>query len=442
MIKKIKNTINNNNLIQEYDKIIVALSGGADSVCLLHSLYMLKDIYKLDICAAHINHNLRGIDAKRDEQFTIDFCNELGVKCYVLDADVKEYSQKNSVSEETAGRLIRYAFFEKVLHEIGYNKIATAHNKNDSAETILMNIMRGTSLSGLSGIPYKRDNVIRPVLDMTRQEIEKYCSENNLLYVTDETNLEDIYTRNKVRINLIPYIEREFNAGFISTITENAKTIRDEDSFIQEQALIEYNKLVRSDHVEIDELLKLHTAIVRRVLFIMISDIVGNKRDISSKCIEDILAMIRKNHTGKKINIGRNMTAFIQYGKLYISNQTNKTCDFEYRIEIGKWIEIKEAGYRVLIEKSNEEESDCFCFKSVENIIIRNRRSGDYFYPIGMIGKKKIKDYFVDEKIPRDKRDRTLILLCDDDIAWVVGKRRDRRFLKGTDMYKVLVESI
>ena len=203
VINKVKQTIKRYDLIKEGDSVLVGLSGGADSVALCHILHTMG----INIVAAHLNHNIRGEEAKRDEEFAKTFAKKLGVRFVSKSVNVRELAKNTGMSDEMAGREARYAFFDDVCKSYGLTKIATAHNRNDRAETILMNLMRGSTMSGLSGIPYKRDNIIRPILDLTRAEIESYCDSMGLLYVTDSTNAADDYTRNKIRHKLLPLIE-------------------------------------------------------------------------------------------------------------------------------------------------------------------------------------------------------------------------------------------
>ena len=184
----IKKTLREYNLLNNGDSVLVGLSGGADSVCLTHALWSLKDEFDIKLYTAHINHGIRGEEAKRDELFAENFSKKLGIECFVLNADIPQIAKDTNVSEETAGRNVRYNFFNKLCEKYDINKVATAHNRNDNAETLIMNFMRGSTTNGLCGIPYVRGNIIRPILNVSRDEIEKYCSDNGLEYMTDSTN--------------------------------------------------------------------------------------------------------------------------------------------------------------------------------------------------------------------------------------------------------------
>ena len=424
--KKIYNTIKSGELLNEGERVLVGLSGGADSVCLTHALYSMREELGIQLFTAHLNHGLRGTEAERDAGEAKRFSETLGIECTLETADMRAYAKKNGISEETAGRELRYDFFERIAKEKNIDKIATAHNRNDNAETIVMNFIRGSGLSGLCGIPKRRGNIIRPLLNVSRTEIEEYCRAEGLSYVTDSTNLTDDYTRNKIRHILLPEIEK-FNPNFIETVTKNADLIADDDAFIARTAEKEYAENVSGGSINIDALEKLDISVKRRVIRKMISEI-RSGRDLSADYIADVIALAEKNRTGSMLNLPDGVQARIEYGKLIIELTKHETDSFEYRLEIGKETYIPEMG--IIIKAEKTEKSGKLCFAAGENaeIAVRSRRAGEVFYPEGMSGKKKIKDYFINEKIPRAERPKTGLLTIDGEIAYIIGKRRDRRF--------------
>lgn len=249
MKNKVLNTIKKYNLIQENDKIVIGVSGGPDSMCLLHILNGLKEKLNFEIVVAHINHMIRK-EAEEETQYVKNFCDKLGIKCYIKRIDVIDKSNKEKIGTEEAGRKARYDFFEEVLNIVNANKIATAHNENDNAETVLMNIFRGAGTSGLKGIEPIRDNkYIRPIIECERSEIEEYCRVNKLQPKIDKTNLENVYTRNKIRNVLIPEIKKEFNPNIIESLNKLSILARQENNFIQEYAknIMENELIVEKD---------------------------------------------------------------------------------------------------------------------------------------------------------------------------------------------------
>lgn len=436
---KVYNYIRKNKLIQKGDKILIGLSGGADSVCLTHMLYSMKDKLGIELYTAHLNHGIRGEEALRDEEFVKKFSDKLQIKCFVRHADIKADSKQRGISEELCGREARYSFFEEIMERNGITKIATAHNKNDNAETILMNFIRGASISGLCGIPFRRDKIIRPILTLTRNEIIEYINENNLSYVTDSTNLEEIYTRNKVRLDLIPKLESEFNANFIETTVRNAENVRYDSELLEILADEAYNKCCGGDTLDIKLFLQEHISIRRRILYKMLTAHTGTE-NISSLYIDELEKLIGK--TGKRINLPNNLEAVMEYDCLRLRKKQPQAEDFEYKLELGNEVIIEELGIIAKIVATDTKDKQAFTVPLNSEISIRNRRNGDYFYPEGMEGKKKLKDYFIDEKIERDRRGNIGLLTVNGEIMYVIGKRRDRRFAFKDNGIRLIIKNI
>lgn len=430
ILNKIKQTLTEYNMINEGGSILVGLSGGADSVCLTHALWSLKDELGIKLYTAHLNHGIRGDEALRDECFAKDFSEKLGIRCFVKNADIPRIADETGCSEETVGRKIRYEFFKELCEKYDIKKIATAHNKNDNAETLVMNFMRGSGIGGLCGIPYKRDNIIRPILDISREEIEKYCIEHSLDYVTDSTNLTDDYTRNKIRHKLIPFIQKEFNSNFVNTVSDNSMLIKEDSEYLEEKASRVYAEFVHDGGVEIESLLEQPPALRRRVIRYMLKDVYKELNDIPLGYVNDILSLTKKQ-SGTKIQLADNVTARNEYGKLIIEQDLVQSEPFRYELRCGETLNIPEIKKTVTISLTDKRTKDGAIYLSCgtdDIIVIRSRRSGDKFYPDGMTGSKKIKDYFINEKIPKEKRNSIPIIEINDKIA-AVGRRVDRNFL-------------
>ena len=246
--QKVIQTIRKYNLIESGDRIVLGVSGGPDSICMLNILNIIKDELNFNFVVAHINHGIRE-NAKLDEKFVKEFCDNKNIKCYILHANVIETAEKEKRGIEETGRIVRYNFFEKVLKETNSNKIAIAHNSNDNAETILMNIIRGSGTNGLKGIDEKNGIYIRPLIKIKREEIEKYCDDNNLNPRHDESNDENIYTRNKMRNIAIPYIKKEFNPNIIDTLNRLSDIAKEELEYIKIQTEEEYKKLCYCENI-------------------------------------------------------------------------------------------------------------------------------------------------------------------------------------------------
>ena len=315
MLDKVKKTIEKFNLIKDEDKVVVGVSGGPDSICLLNVLHELK----YNICVAHINHGLRE-NAVIDEKFVTDFCKSINVPCFVKRVNLKE--NLFGMTLEEAGRKVRYDFFHEIMEKENCTKIATAHNSNDNAETVIMNIIRGSGMSGLKGIePIRDDVIVRPLIEGTRKEIEKYCLNKNLNPRHDESNDETIYTRNKIRLELIPYIEKNINSNVVSNINRMSEIISDEERFIKEQVDISYeacrvkefdDKLV----CNLKEFNKLDNVIKRRLIIKFIIKVLGNAKDIERVHIEDILKLC-SNNIGKKYTMpNKHIKVYVDKGKV------------------------------------------------------------------------------------------------------------------------------
>lgn len=430
MTDKVINTMREHNMLTE-KSVLVGLSGGADSVALLHIMHRLSKEYGFKVYAAHVNHGLRGDEAVRDAEFSKQFCDRLGIECFVKNADVRALAKQMAISEEMAGRKARYDFFEELMEKYSIDFTATAHHKNDSAETIIMNFMRGSATAGLCGIPYKRGSFIRPLLDVSRNEIEIYCAKNSLEYVTDKTNLDTVYTRNKIRNILIPEIEKEFNPNFCDTVTSNAKIIRDDEDFLAKTAENEYKRIVKENTTKIDDILALHKAIARRVIRMMTDSVCGIS-DIPSSVIESVYNLCRNGRTGAVCDISKGVIARTEYGKLVIDYAQPDCEDFSYDIKVGESRFIPELGYTVKVSRASEKDKDGAEYFTVpggvEFVSVTNRRQGDRFVPSGMTGSKSVKEYMINEKIPKHLRSRTGILRIGDNIVWIIGYRRDERF--------------
>lgn len=410
--------------------VLVGLSGGADSAALMHILVRLSEKYGFKVFAAHVNHGLRGAQADADEAFSRSFAARLSIPFFSLRADVQGEAKRRGISEELAGRAVRYEFFDRLLREHDIDRVATAHHKNDNAETILMNLMRGSGIGGLTGIPYTRGNIIRPMLDVSRAEIEEYCKENDIEYVTDATNLEAVYTRNRVRNILIPMMEKEFNPSLVDTICANARLIANDEAHLRTEAERAYNDIVKDGAADAAALASLHTAIALRVIRLMIAEASGVE-DVPHTAAEAVLEIAKSGRTGARADIIRGMYAVTEYGRIVIRKNDRDNAGFEYKLKIGEKLYIPELGIHVFAEPCDKFERDGAEYFGVDkdvDICIRSRREGDRFSPRGMTGTKRLKSFMIDEKIPRAERDRVGILTINGEIAWVIGHRRSSGF--------------
>lgn len=457
LLDKVIETIEENYMFSRGDKVIVAVSGGPDSICLLHILNRLKEKYSISLIAAHVNHCLRGEDSDKDEEFVHNFCESIGVECHSRRIDVDKISKQKNISCEMAGREARYEFFQELMLENKAQKIAIAHNANDQAETVLMRIIRGTGLEGLSGIKPVRDRIyVRPLIETSRKEIEEYCSIHNLSPRTDATNKESIYTRNKIRLELIPYIQDNFNSEIVNTLNRLAEVARIDNDYLQQSVEYIYKKYChkKRDMVIINKkAFSEHEAVILRLIRYSILQLCGNLYNFEKIHIYDIMNVHRQN-TGKKISLPGGIIAANNYGdvELLFSKDRKDDKKFYYKLQINKCNRINDIGANICL-KEIEYNSNVrlissstrkyFDFDSIDgDIIVRNRNDGDKFIPLGMKGTKKLKDLFIDLKIEKDKRNSIPIICFGERIAWVVGCRISDEFKVNEQTKKVLEVNI
>ena len=338
MKEKVIQTIKKYNLIENGDKIVLGVSGGPDSISMLYLLNEMKnekDI-EFDIVVAHVHHGLRE-NANIDEQYVKEFCDKINIPCYILHANIKEEAEKEKKGLEETGREIRYKFFDEISEKECANKIAIAHNNNDSVETVIMNIARGSGISGLKGIEARNGKYIRPLIEITRKEIESYCDENLLNPRHDESNDENIYTRNKIRNIVIPYIKKELNPNIIKSISRLSEIAKEETEYIDKQVSIAYKNICIEENILKENVynnenkstiildLKKFNAeeklIQKKVILSAIYKIFGTINGIEKIHIEDIIKLCNNNIGNKFLTPNKKTKIVIKNKKIYIESQ-------------------------------------------------------------------------------------------------------------------------
>ena len=334
--KKVIDTIIKYNLIEEGDKIVLGVSGGPDSICMLDILNKIKKnescqkgpslVASFDIVVAHINHMIRE-EASEDEAFVKDFCKKNDIEFYSKSIDVQKLANNNKIGTEEEGRIVRYEFFDEVLEKTNSNKIAIAHNKNDNAETIIMNAIRGSGVSGLKGIEAKRGKYIRPLIECERNEIEEYCEKENLNPRIDKTNFENEYTRNKIRNIAIPYIKKEFNPNIIETLNRLSNLVLEEEEYINKQVEKIYKDILINEKENIEIILDLkkfnnqEKVIKSRLLLYTITRLLGSSKGIEKVHIEDVIKLCGNNIGNKYLTPNKNIKILVKNHKIYFLNQ-------------------------------------------------------------------------------------------------------------------------
>ena len=331
MKQKILKTIKKYNLIENGDSIVIGVSGGPDSICLLHVLNELNELnneLNFKIHVAHINHMIRE-EADEETEYVKEFCEKLGIGCYIKRIDVVKIANSLKRGTEETGRQVRYEFFNEILEKTASNKIATAHNNNDKVETILMNILRGSGSNGLKGIePIRDKRFIRPLIEISREEIEKYCVDNNLNPKTDKSNNENIYTRNKVRNVVIPYIKQEFNPNILRTINRLSEVATEESEYLNKITENTYNEITVGVDVlgdpnfegitlDLKQFNKLDLVIKRRVILYTINELLGTTEGIEKINIDDIIKLCSNNIGNKYLKPIKSLKILVKKGKIF-----------------------------------------------------------------------------------------------------------------------------
>ena len=427
-LEKIEKFIKAHELISPKDSVLVAVSGGGDSVFLLRALYSLKEKLDFSLYAAHFNHSLRP-EADLEEKFVKELCKCLDIPCFTKKDDVKALAGRDGISLETAGRNARYAFFKELEDRYGFSKTATAHHMDDNAETILMHFIRGSGANGLKGISARRGHIIRPLLEISKKEITEVLKEQDFDYVTDNSNFDPVYTRNRVRLMLIPEILK-INPNFLKVITQNSSLFAEDEDFINGYTTRFFSENYKDGCFPKEILDKQPISVKRRIIQLIYRDKTGSCRNLSNKYIESVLAL---KHTGQTVSLPGRITAMLSYGRYMMRDNPQTAHDYEYKIKIGQELYIPEAGEYWLIKKAEPGDKKTFTLSEGAELSVRNRRDKDRFYPIGMNGSKSVSDFFTDKKIPRANRSTIPILTSDSKIVNIAGIHRDRRFYETSD---------
>lgn len=445
MLQVVRDTIEKFNLLKPGERVVVAVSGGPDSVALAHVLFALKDDYNLALHVAHLNHMFRGEEAEEDARFVAELARSFDVECTVSKKDVPAFAAEHRMSSQAAARQVRYRFLEQVRSDWQGTKIATGHQADDQAETVLLNILRGAGPEGLSGIPPKREDIyIRPLINVTRDEVESYCRDNSLNYRQDVTNFKPVYLRNKVRLELLPLLKEKYNPGICSALFRLAHIMRDENDFMMTRVQEYWDRLVISDNgseiiFNLPDFLQIHSAIRRRLLRKAWVRVRGEVRDLGFVHLEQALDFLRDGTTGGVIEFPLHILLEKSYDTFClkaVSSGAAEQAGFCHLLQVPGSTMVPELG--IIIDagiaetwpgSSAGKDEAWFDFDKLSGpLIVRSRRPGDRFWPLKGSGSKKLKEFFIDEKIPRVRRNKVPIVTNGEEILWVGGSRPDNRW--------------
>ena len=431
-------TINKHSMLKGGETVLVGLSGGPDSVCLLTVLHRIKDDFHLTIRAVYVDHNLRPGETPAEIAFCRDICGKMNVDFRVKSVDVKGYVKTYKLNKQEAARELRYKAFYEAAQETSADKIALAHNADDQAETIFMRLVRGTGPSGLTGIPAKRGALIRPLIEIERGEIEDFLESEHIRSIIDSSNLQTDYFRNRFRLMIMPELKK-MNPGLIQSVNRTVSILQEEERYlgiIVTKTLMKMisRKTERRIELFLSPMEAMDIVILRRVLRRAVNETEGLK-GIGFIHIEDIIRLIKDGKSGDRLYLPKGIRAIKDYSLLVITSEEPRQIS-SYELQVPGEVAIVGAG--VVIKASYEEEAGDFGDGKTTVVLdaadmhvplkIKPRKPGDWFYPYGFGKRKKLQDFFVDEKVARDERDSIPLVLSGDDIVWVAGYRADNRF--------------
>lgn len=474
LLNKIQDTIQKYNLVKSGAKIILAVSGGPDSILLLTVFAKLRKKYNLDLSVLHINHLIRKSAARKEADFVKKLSAKLKIPFYYYEKDAPAFAKEHKLSLEEAARNIRRAVYGELLKKLGADSLATGHNSDDQAETVLMRIIRGTSPAGLGGMKPASGFIIRPLIELPRAEITAYLEKNKIKFKTDESNKDIKFFRNKIRHKLLPLLKKEYNPNIIEALITLARLAEEDEDCYSKAALALCAQSSAKNEAKTELDLRViagqHPALLKRIIKTAVKSRLGHAQDITNYHYEKIYELIKEQKGLKKLHMPNDLVVEKQYDKLIIktvgadpcvrpeqrdvcpeskdvSHSFNKPVEFTvpgvYKFD-GWGLELHCAVHHTVhgcgivkeIETADTATSlvrtAYFDFDKIKTnkLALRSRKDGDYFAPSGMRGKKKIKDFFIDLKIPRDLRDKIPLITANNEIIWVVGYRT-------SDKYKV-----
>ncbi|MDR2649046.1 MAG: tRNA lysidine(34) synthetase TilS [Clostridiales bacterium] len=426
MLSSFLDTLNKYNMLAYGDRVIAGLSGGADSVLLLTLLTELRKEYALGITAVHVNHGLRGAEADADENFSRIYSENIGVHFIAFHTDAQREADTLGLSLEEAGREIRYKRFADAMNACGANKIAVAHHLDDNAETVFMRICRGTGLPGLCGIPPVRGPIIRPLIETGRSSIESYLLERNIPYRTDSSNLSETFTRNRVRNTLIPEIESRLGVDFREKLSSLSRACTEDEDFIDKAAREAFGvSLISSERLcvslSVSALCEYHSAVTSRVIRLALS--AWGLKDVSAYHIRTARSLI-KAQSGKQAVLPGGVTVKRHFDELRFTTAGMESPQaFLYDLKPGETLYVPELSlYFLLSENPAPRNAVCtkaFLYDKIDDIQIRSRRPGD-FIRIRRVGRVKLKDYFINNKIPSYRRGGIGLAAQGGDVLWIL----------------------
>jgi len=466
LLEKARKTIVRHHLLDKGERVVVGVSGGIDSMVLLHLLKAFGREFELSLIVAHVNHGLRQDESEREAELVEKESTRFGLPFEYGRFDVREFSRHAGVSVQDAARRVRYRFLRTVLRKHQAQKIALGHHADDQVETILLRLLRGSGLRGLRGmLPIRKEGVIRPLLESWRGEIESFAAENRIPYLIDSSNLKKDYLRNRIRLDLIPLLEREYQSNFRESVTRTAVALREEHDYVEGEAEKVYHQMVREEDGSLTfrfrEFQSCPPPIQWRIVEKLLERLYGEE---SPEALEEeawtsipiLYEKLRHAAPSFLLELPRGAQIAKQYDQVVVKRCKTRTVPpFEVELSLPGHTRIGETGKEVQIDVESEGEKVYYTLESGNvrpppNVVfldyerlqfplkMRNFRPGDRFAPLGATGEQKLKKFFIDHKVPRYERPEIPLLISGERIAWVVGHRIDERFKVTKKTKKVL----
>ncbi|MBE9502932.1 MAG: tRNA lysidine(34) synthetase TilS [Proteobacteria bacterium] len=453
IFEKFKEVVQKYGMLSGGETVVAGVSGGVDSTVLLHLLHCFMKAYGGSLVISHLNHGLRGQEADRDEAFVRSVAGKYGLPFKTRKVKLKDIAREKGLNLQDAGRKERYRFFADVIKEVKGDKIAVGHNADDQAETVMMRVIRGTGMKGLGGVPPARGNIIRPLIDFDRQEIESYAQKEKIEYIEDSSNRDRKYMRNRIRHELIPQL-KSFNPNICRELGMLSSIARDVDSYLDDLARCaltnvrcENNGKRKGIFLNRASFLSLPSSVKSKVIFHVLEELSGEGMGFFSTHILDVESLVGRGVSGASLNLPKRIKAVIEYENVhfYYHGRVSDDISFSRPLNLSGITSLSAAGIELKAEKvacCDEMGSKDAVFIDMDKVShpleVRNLINGDRLILKGMRGRKKLKDFFIDEKIPREMRTSIPLLISGGEILWVVGLRHCGNALADSESTNIL----
>ncbi len=449
MIRKVLSFVSQHHMIERGSHILVGVSGGADSVCLLLILKELTPYYDASLTAVHVEHGIRGEESQKDARFVQQLCEKHKIPCRVYSCDAPAYAKAHGMTLEEGARELRYGFFAQAARETKADRIAVAHNQNDCAETLLFHLARGSGLRGMCGIVPVRETIIRPLLSVSRGEIESYLEKIGQSYRIDATNLETEYSRNKIRHQVLPQL-LEINSGAVAHLYQSTELISEALLLVEQQAKEAQKKCISKD-VLTDSIKEYPPLIQKTATLHFLGAQAGSRKDIAGIHVRQVLSLFEKQ-TGKRIGLPYGLQACRVYEGIKIERKNEKEQEQEAAcVKLEPGTDFSSERYGVVVssrllegplefhEIPKKKYTKWFDYDKIKNtLLLRNRYPGDYFVMDASGRRQKLKKYLINEKVPKERRDSVLLLAEGSHIIWAIGYRISEVYKVTEDTQRIL----